>query len=158
VVEAFFEELSKMNFYDNSQMTNGELFEKFFPKRNDITRFLLEPIVYANGSNLEDPAISYGIVFSNFMSKGVYIFKGGTDTMISMMKDELLKNGVDIQMQAKVDTILVENNSVYGVAVKEHIIKSRAVVSNSNLLSTIFKMVGEDKFTAEFVSKARQVR
>jgi len=25
------------------------------------------------------------------MSKGVYIFQGGTDTMISMMKDELLK-------------------------------------------------------------------
>jgi len=44
-------------------MTNGELFEKYFPGRNDITRFLLEPIVYANGSNLEDPAISYGLYF-----------------------------------------------------------------------------------------------
>lgn len=158
VVEAFFEELSKMNFYDNNKMTNGELFEKFFPKRNDITRFLLEPIVYANGSNLEDPAISYGIVFSNFMSKGVYIFKGGTDTMISMMKEELLKNGVDIQMQAKVDKILVAENSVYGVSVKGHTIKSLAVVSNSNLLSTVHKMVGDDKFSAEFVSKTRQVR
>jgi phytoene dehydrogenase-like protein len=158
VVDAFFEELNKMNFYDNSKMTNGELFEKYFPKRNDITRFLLEPIVYANGSNLEDPAISYGIVFSNFMSKGVYIFKGGTDTMISMMKGELLKNGVDIQMQSKVDKILVENNTVYGVSVKGHSIKGLAVVSNSNLLSTITKMVGDDKFSAEFLSKARLVR
>ena len=32
----------------------------------------MEPITYANGSTLEDPAITYGIVFSNFMSKGVY--------------------------------------------------------------------------------------
>src|SRR5205814_1007617 len=86
-VEAFFTELANMNFYDNSKMTNGELFEKYFPNRSDITRFLLEPIVYANGSNLEDPAISYGIVFSNFMSKGVYIFGGGTDLMISLMKE-----------------------------------------------------------------------
>ena len=88
-VDAFFNELAEMNFYDASEMTNRELFEKYFPNRNDITRFLLEPIVYANGSTLEDPAITYGIVFSNFMSKGVYIFKGGTDTLIGMMKEEL---------------------------------------------------------------------
>ena len=86
-------------------MTNGELFDKFFPQRNDIKRFLLEPIVYANGSTLEDPAITYGIVFSNFMSKGVYIFQGGTDTLISMMKDELINNGVDIKLQSFVNCI-----------------------------------------------------
>lgn len=157
-VEAFFNELATMNFYDNSQMTNGELFQKYFPNRSDITRFLLEPIVYANGSNLEDPAISYGIVFSNFMSKGVYIFQGGTDTMISMMKDELVKNGVDIQLQAKVDKVLVGNNFVSGVVVKGHTIKSKAVVSNSNLKSTIYKMVGKEKFTADFIKKADAVR
>lgn len=158
IVQAFFDELNNMNFYDNSKMTNGELFEKYFPGRNDITRFLLEPIVYANGSNLEDPAISYGIVFSNFMSKGVYIFQGGTDTMISMMRDELLKNGVDIQMQARVEKILVENNHASGVIVKGHTIKSRSVVSNSNLLTTIHKMVGDEYFAPEFVKKANAVR
>lgn len=157
-VQGFFNELASMNFYDNSQMTNGELFEKYFPSRPDITRFLLEPIVYANGSNLEDPAISYGIVFSNFMSKGVYIFQGGTDVMINMMKEELLKNGVDIQLQARVDKILIEENHAAGVVVKGHTIKSKAVVSNSNLKSTIHKMVGDEHFRKEFVEKADQVR
>ncbi len=157
-VQAFFDELAKMNFYDNSKMTNGELFEKFFPGRNDITRFLLEPIVYANGSNLEDPAISYGIVFSNFMSKGVYIFQGGTDTMIGMMRDELLKNGVDIQLQARVDKIVIDNNRVSGVIVKGHTIKSSAVVSNSNLKSTVHKMVGDEHFSPEFIKKTNAVR
>lgn len=158
VVHAFFDELTNMNFYDNSKMTNGELFEKYFPGRSDITRFLLEPIVYANGSNLEDPAISYGIVFSNFMSKGVYIFQGGTDTMITMMKEELLKNGVDIQMQAKVEKILIENKQAVGVVVKGHTIRSRAVVSNSNLLTTIHKMAGDENFSSDFVKKANAVR
>lgn len=158
VVHAFFDELTNMNFYDNSKMTNGELFEKYFPGRSDITRFLLEPIVYANGSNLEDPAISYGIVFSNFMSKGVYIFQGGTDTMITMMKEELLKNGVDIQMQAKVEKILIENKQAVGVVVKGHTIRSRAVVSNSNLLTTIHKMAGDENFSRDFVKKANAVR
>lgn len=157
-VQAFFLELANMNFYDNSQMTNGELFNKYFPGRTDITRFLLEPIVYANGSNLEDPAISYGIVFSNFMSKGVYIFQGGTDVMIGLMKDELLKNGVDIQLQARVEKIIVENKRACGVEVKGHKIYSQAVVSNSNLRTTIEKLVGENHFSDEYVKLAKAVR
>lgn len=158
VVHGFFNELATMNFYDNSKTTNGELFEKYFPGRNDITRFLLEPIVYANGSNLEDPAISYGIVFSNFMSKGVYIFQGGTDVMVNMMKEELLKNGVDIQLQARVDKILIENKIVKGVVVKGHAIQSKAVVSNSNLKTTLYKMAGAEHFSKDFVEKADKVR
>ena len=158
VVNAFFEDLATMNFYDNSKTTNGELFEKYFPGRSDITRFLLEPIVYANGSNLEDPAISYGIVFSNFMNKGVYIFQGGTDTMISLMKEEMLKNGVDIQLQAKVDKIMIVDKKAVGVVVKGHNIYSKAVVSNSNLKSTVFQMAGAENFSPEFGKKAEEVR
>lgn len=157
-VDAFFHELATMNFYDNSQMTNGELFEKFFPGRSDITRFLLEPIVYANGSNLEDPAISYGIVFSNFMSKGVYIFEGGTDMMIAMMKEELLKNGVDIKLQSKVDRIVVEDKKVRGVEIKGEFVEAQSVVSNSNLKATIEKLVGESHFSEDFLKKSRAVR
>ena len=157
-VNAFFEDLATMNFYDNSKMTNGELFEKYFPGRSDITRFLLEPIVYANGSNLEDPAISYGIVFSNFMSKGVYIFHGGTDMMIGLMKEEMLKNGVDIQLQAMVSKILIEDKKAVGVEIKGHKVYSKAIVSNSNLKSTVFKMAGAENFSPEFVKKAEDVR
>ncbi len=157
-VQDFFNELAGMNFYDNSKTTNRELFQKFFPHRNDITRFLLEPIVYANGSNLEDPAISYGIVFSNFMSKGVYIFSGGTDTMIGMMKDELLKNGVDIKLQTKVDSILIKNKKAIGVEVKGKKIYSSAVVSNANIKTTIEKMIGPEHFSTDFLRQARAVR
>lgn len=162
VVEGFFNELSAMNFYDNSQMSNRELFEKHFPNRSDIMRFLLEPIVYANGSNLEDPAISYGIVFSNFMSKGVYIFQGGTDTMINMMKDELVKNGVDIRLQSKVEKILIEKDSenprVVGVKLRDQDVYARSVVSNANIKSTILGMVGEEYFSSDFISKTKAVR
>ena len=30
--------------------------------------------------------LTYGIVFSNFMSKGVYTFQGGTDRLIGLME------------------------------------------------------------------------
>ena len=66
-----------MNFYDEIKQTTGELFEEFFPGHDDIKRLLMEPIAYANGSSLDDPSITYGIVFSDFMNKGVYTFRGG---------------------------------------------------------------------------------
>ena len=100
---AFFDTARGMNFYDDQSMTTRELFEKFFPGREDVIRLLMEPITYANGSTLEDPAISYGIVFSNFMSKGVFTFEGGTDRLIGLMEAELRKSGVDIRIKCDVD-------------------------------------------------------
>lgn len=157
-VVGFFDHLAAMNFYDDSGMTNRELFEKFFPGRNDVHRFLMEPIVYANGSTLEDPAITYGIVFSNFMSKGVYIFKGGTDKLISMMKEELVNNGVDIKLHSKVEEIVVEERKVQGVKLGGQLINARSVLSNSNLLSTVFKLAGPEHFDQEYIEQAREVR
>jgi phytoene dehydrogenase-like protein len=157
-VEAFFGHLTSMNFYDNSAETNRDLFEKYFPGRNDVVRFLMEPITYANGSTLDDPAITYGIVFSNFMSKGVYTFQGGTDLLIAKMKDELLKNNVDIKMQAKVEHILTDNGRASGIVVAGKTIKAKTILSNGNIKSTVLNLVGEDKFSPAFAEKARAIR
>ena len=78
-IDGFFRELSTMNFYDNSKMTNEELFQTgIFPIEWMSFVFLLEPITYANGSSLkDDPAITYGIVFSNFHLQGNLHFQRG---------------------------------------------------------------------------------
>lgn len=157
-VDNFFNLIMNMNYYDNKEMTNGELLESFFPGRKDIHRFLIEPIVYANGSTMEDPAITYGIVFSNFMSKGVFTFQGGTDLVIAMMQEELLKNNVDIRLKSKVEKIVVEDNICKGVVASGEFIASQSVLSNGNLVGTIFDLVGEDKFKPEFIEKVKKVR
>ena len=157
-VKEFFDTARGMNFYDDQHLTTKELFERFFPGRNDITRLLMEPITYANGSTLEDPAITYGIVFSNFMSKGVYTFQGGTDLMIGLMEDELKRNGVDICINCPAEKINTDNGSVKSVTVHGREIACRSVVSNANLLTTIFKMVGEEKFDKDYVQDAKDVR
>jgi phytoene dehydrogenase-like protein len=157
-VTKFFDTARGMNFYDDQSMTTRELFEKFFPGREDVVRLLMEPITYANGSTLEDPAITYGIVFSNFMAKGVFIYEGGTDDLVAKMQTELTKNGVDTRIRCDVTKILVGPNGVRGVVVNGREIKCRAVVSNSNLRSTIFQMVGEENFSSDFVREAKEVR
>lgn len=158
IVENFYDYVEGMNFYDDQKMTNAELFEKFFPGRNDIVRFLMEPIVYANGSTLDDPAITYGIVFSNFMKKGVYTFKGGTDHLIKMMQDELLSNNVDIKKHAKIDQVVIEKGIVKGVLYKGELIRSKAVLSNANLKNTVLNMIGEEHLPKEYIESAKKVR
>jgi all-trans-retinol 13,14-reductase len=97
-----------MNFYDNNPETTGEMLERFFPGRDDVNRLLMEPIAYANGSTLDDPAITYGIVFSNFMGSGVYTFRGGSDLLVEKMIAELKRNGVECARRSSVEKILVE--------------------------------------------------
>ena len=157
-IESFFNAARGMNFYDDQQMTIRELFEKFFPGRDDVVRLLMEPITYANGSTLDDPAISYGIVFSNFMSKGVYTFQGGTDKIISMMQAELVKNGVDIRTNSLAEKIIVEDRMVTGVITNGKTIKARAVVSNANVKSTVHKLVGDEHFDSSFAEESSKVR
>jgi len=157
-IEGFFDTARNMNFYDDQSMTTRELFERFFPGRRDVHRMLMEPITYANGSTLDDPAISYGIVFSNFMSKGVYTVRGGTDRFIGKMRDELLKNDVDIRTRTPVEKILIEDGKAAGVLANGSRIRSRVVVSNGNLLSTIHNLVGDEHFSESFVAESRSVR
>src|SRR5262245_16643629 len=157
-VNAFFDTARSMNFYDDQRTTTRELFDRFFPGREDVIRLLMEPITYANGSTLEDPAITYGIVFSNFMSKGVFTFEGGTDRLIELMHADLIKSGVDVRIKCDAQKIHVEHGRVTGVTVNGRFIKCGAVVSNSNLKFTIFGLVGEEHFDRTFVGDARAVR
>ena len=69
-VDDFFDTARGMNFYDDQSTTTRQLFDRFFPGREDVIRLLMEPITYANGSTLEDPAITYGIVLLEFHVQG----------------------------------------------------------------------------------------
>ncbi len=147
-----------MDFFSDSGETTAQLFERHFPGRNDVHRLLMEPITYANGSTLDDPAISYGIVFSNFMSSGVYTFRGGTDWLVREMQRELERNGVELANRVEVERIVVEDGRVRGVQAHGRFLACEVVISNANLKSTIERLVGERHFEPGFAAGARGVR
>ncbi|HEY3755902.1 MAG TPA: NAD(P)/FAD-dependent oxidoreductase [Opitutaceae bacterium] len=162
-VEAFYAHLASMNFYDQNPETTGQMFNRFFPGREDVQRLLMEPIAYANGSTLDDPAITYGIVFTNFMGNGVYTFRGGSDLLIDQMVAELKRNGAELRKKVLVDRILVESDggkprAAGIVAQSGRVIRAKAVLSNANLKNTLFRLVGEEHLPAEFAAQARAVR
>ncbi len=162
-VEAFYDHLRAMNYYDNNPETTGQMFERFFPGRPDVHRLLMEPISYANGSNFDDPAITFGIVFSNFMGAGVFTFQGGSDLLIEKMTDELRKNGVELRKKVMVERILVEERGGRKVACgivagNGRVIRAKAVLSNANIKNTIFRLAGAENFDPAFVKQAEAVR
>jgi phytoene dehydrogenase-like protein len=123
----------------------------------------MEPIAYANGSTLDDPAITYGIVFSNFMGAGVYTFRGGSDDLIDKMVTELKRNGVEIRKKVLVDRILVEERDgrkvACGIVAKNgRVIRAKAILSNANIKNTIFRLAGEENFSADYAAAAQAVR
>jgi phytoene dehydrogenase-like protein len=162
-VEGFYEYLRGMNFYDNNPETTGEMLERFFPGRSDVKRLLMEPIAYANGSTLDDPAITYGIVFSNFMGSGVYTFRGGSDVLIEKMTDELRRNGVELRKKVLVERILVEDRGgtkfACGIVAKgARVIRAKAVLSNASIKNTVFRLAGAENFPPEYAAAAQAVR
>jgi len=161
-VEEFYDHLRKMDYFEKDGRTIGDLLEEFFPGRDDVKRLLLEPISYANGSSFLDPAIAYGIVFTNFMRKGIYTFKDGTDSLIRKMVEELRNNGADLRRQCTVEKLLTNEKNgkpcVTGVQVNGKEIQCGAVLSNANLKNTIEKMLGLSKLPASFAKKSKEVR
>lgn len=157
-LDSFYDHLRQMEYYNNDGTTTGEMLERFFPGRNDVHRAFMEPITYANGSTLHEPAITYGIVFSNFMSKGVFTFSGGTDQLIMKMRKILAGNGVDMFSGAQVENVIVEKGRVAGVRVNGREIRAKAVLSNANIKATVLKLGGEQNFKPEFAEKARAIR
>ncbi len=161
-VEEFYDHLRAMNFYDNNPETTGQMFARYFPGRDDVQRLLMEPIAYANGSTLDDPAITYGIVFSNFMSKGVYTFRGGTDLLIEKMIAELERNGVEMRKKACWWSGSSSRSATAGVSrgivANGREIRAKAVLSNANIKNTVFRLAGAENFPADYVAAAEAVR
>ena len=157
-IQKFFEAARAMSFTDDDSTTTREFLQQFFPGRTDVWRLLMEPITYANGSTLEDPAVSYCIVFSNFMSKGVFTFVGGTDLIIKMMEEQLERNGVDARAKVLVEKIIVDDGRVTGVIANGQSLKCRSVVSNGNLKSTILDMLDPEVISSQFRENTEKVR
>jgi all-trans-retinol 13,14-reductase len=161
-IEGFYDHLRNMDYFANDGKTIGELLEEFFPGRDDVKRLLLEPISYANGSSFMDPAIAYGIVFTNFMRKGIYTFKDGTDSLVKKMIRELRNNGVELRRQCDVERITTQEHNgkphVNGVEVNGRHIQCGAVLSNANLKNTIEKLLGLSKLPKKYAQQTKDVR
>ncbi len=156
--KAFFAHLGEMKFYAPTGETVGEMFERFFPGRNDVQRFLMEPVAFTSGSLLDDPSITYGIVISAFARKGMFTIAGGTSRMIRSMRDDLTRKGAELYGNAQVERIVVEEGRTRGVVANGRFLAAPVVISNANVVATVEELVGAENLPADFVERCRAVR
>ncbi|MDD5222436.1 MAG: FAD-dependent oxidoreductase [bacterium] len=164
-VDRFFRYLKGIDFYlkgldliSNALQTTGQLLEEYFPGRPDIHRLLMEPMTYANGSSPDEPAVTYGVVFGNFLNQGIFTFQGGTDQLLQEMQKELVKNGVHLRNNVQVEKILLQKGKVNGIEIGGQTIRCRAVLSNANLLKTITDLTGPEYFSTGYLDQVRSMR
>ncbi len=155
--EAFFQACRDMDFYQGTRETTREFFERHFPGRLDVMRVLLETVTYATGTNLDDPAMVYAIVFSNFAQKGTCSFRGGTDHLLAEMQRLLLESGADILLRTKAERIDIADGRVAGVTAGGQRIAAKAVVSNANLKATCLSLAGLDALAPAFAEEVKAV-
>lgn len=155
--EAFFKACRDMDYYQGSRETTREFFERHFPGRLDVMRVLLETVTYATGTNLDDPAMVYAIIFSNFTQKGTCSFRGGTDYLLAEMQRLLLEAGVDIALRTKVDGIEVEDGRAVGISANGFNASARAVISNANLITTCLDLVDMKDIYPPFAAEVKAV-
>ncbi|MCS7239091.1 MAG: NAD(P)/FAD-dependent oxidoreductase [Thermoguttaceae bacterium] len=157
-LERFWQTICRRQFFDDWRLSTRQMLEEFFPGQPEVIRFLLEPICYANGSNEDDPAVTFAVVLANFLRGGVYSFLGGTDRFVNLLRDKLRQANVDIRTSSRVEKIIVHKRHVQGVQVNGRIIRAQAVLSNAHLLATVFELVEPDEFGEDFLQEARTVR
>ncbi len=155
--EAFFQACRAMDYYEGTKETTREFFERHFPGRLDVMRVLLETVTYATGANLDDPAMVYAIVFSNFAQKGTCSFRGGTDFLLAAMQKLLLASGADILLRTKAERMETADGRVTGVVLGGRTIAAKAAVSNANLKATCLDLARADALDAAFAAEVRDV-
>ncbi|MBF0533071.1 MAG: NAD(P)/FAD-dependent oxidoreductase [Candidatus Omnitrophica bacterium] len=156
--EGFFEALREHYAADSKIESFKVVFNKFFPGRNDVLRFILEPISYANGFDLDDPAHAFSLIFLRFMQDGVFSFKINTKKIIGLMVEELKKSSVDIMTKARVEKIVVADGQARGVLINGKSIAAQAVISNADLFKTVYDLTGRDNFDTAFLDQVEKTR
>jgi phytoene dehydrogenase-like protein len=67
------------------------------------------------------------------------------------------KYGSDVKMRTMVDKIMVDNGRVTGVSAGGVEYKAPIVISNVGIQPTVLKLIGKDKFQAEYVDWAEKL-
>ena len=155
--EAFFRACRDIEHFRGAGETAGRFIDRHFPGRLDVARVLLETVTYATGANLEDPAMVYAVVFSNFIQKGTCTFLGGTDFLLAEMQRLLLAAGVDIALGVRAERVEVEAGRATGVSAGGRTVRAGAVVSNANLKATCLELVDMRSISPAFAAEAEEL-
>lgn len=108
------------------------------------------------------PATVSALVFStltySLCANGNYLPRGGINKIVELLEKEVRERGGNISLKSPVKEILIQNGKAGGVVLESgERLKGRAIISNADVNTTFFDMIGEQHFEPYFLSKIKKL-
>ena len=149
----------KSNFYD--WMETGKIYkqklDEYF-KDEDLKQLLS---VYSPHIGVTpDKAFTKDVLGPcvSYFFYGGYFPKGGPQKFADSLKDYIENHNGKVLVNHLVDKILIKNNEVNGVKVRDQIFKSSIIVSNANAKNTFLKLIEKDSLNKKFVKNIKELK
>ena len=123
---------------------------------NDYVRRAFIPLL--EGSHTYPDSTTPLFLIAHLMQPWGHV-KRGYAGLIDAFHSAAIDQGVEIQYNAKVVEILVENNKAYGVKLESgKVITADKIISNLELNNTMFNLVGEEKLNPKYARQIKDIR
>ena len=99
-------------------------------------------------------AFYYSVAVGDYLKNGAYYIKNNSQTLSNKLAEIIMAHNGKIIFETRVEKILVQNKRVAGVKLDNgDTLSAKAVVSNSNIISTFTKMIPQKHVPQDYLRK-----
>ncbi|MFK5951067.1 MAG: NAD(P)/FAD-dependent oxidoreductase [Methylococcales bacterium] len=102
--------------------------------------------------------VYWSTMLMGYMVDGSYYCKGGFQQLANTLVKGLEAYKGEISYRSKVDKIIIEDEQVVGVMVKDQQFNTNTVISNADFKQTVYSMVGEQYFPPRYLQRAKKMQ
>ena len=102
--------------------------------------------------------VYWSTMLIGYMVDGSYYCKGGFQKLANTLVKGLQQQGGEIQYKSAVEKIIIENEQVAGVIIKNERIKAPIIISNADIRQTVFEMVGVQHFPPRYIQRINKMK
>lgn len=146
--------------------THRELFKWMNTTYQDLLNFYFSEqkiknvlCCYLGYTGAKKHTSAFTVLVSNFgyFMFGGYYAKGGPQQFANILSDYIQNHNGKIMLKTKVDQILIDNNQVNGIKVKNQVFMSKNIISNVNAKNLYLKMIDPIHLETKFIEYIKKI-
>ncbi|MDD2724158.1 MAG: NAD(P)/FAD-dependent oxidoreductase [Methylovulum sp.] len=102
--------------------------------------------------------IYWSAMLMGYMADGTYYCKGGFQKLADALVKGIRQHGGCVQLRSPVEKIIIEDQQVAGVLVKDTRFNTPVVVANADMRQTVYDLVGAQYFSDRYLQKLKKMQ
>lgn len=102
--------------------------------------------------------IYWASMLMSYMVDGAYYCKGSFQELANVLVKGIRQQGGIVRFRSPVQKIVIEQDRVSGIMLKDTCINAPVVISNADMRQTVFDLVGEHYFPDRYVQKIKNLQ